>query len=86
MTKVAHENVIAIIKETGVRLDWEKLDHNESLTDQGMDSLDMINIVFAFQEKYDVEITDESIAAGEWLTIDKMVINLNKFLSKKQGI
>ena len=77
MTKVTREDVIAITKGTGVKLDWEKLDHKESLADQGADSLDMINIIFAFQEKYGVEVTDESISAGEWLTIDKMVSSLN---------
>jgi len=83
MTKVTHEDVIAIIKETDVKLDWEKLDPKESLADQGADSLDMISIVFAFQEKYAVEITDESISDGEWLTLDKIVINLNKPLEQK---
>jgi len=83
MTKVTYEDVVAIIKGTGVKLDWEKLDFKESLADQGADSLDMINIIFDFQGKYGVEITDESISAGEWLTIDKMVINLNKALQQK---
>jgi len=83
MLKVTHEDVIAIIKGIGARLDWDKLDPKESLTDQGADSLDMINIIFAYQEKYDIEITDESISNGEWLTIDKTVSNLNKFLEQK---
>ena len=83
MTKVTHEDVIAIIKGTGVKLDWEKLEFKESFADQGADSLDMINIIFAFQEKYGIEITDESISDGEWLTLDKMVINLNKALQQK---
>lgn len=78
MSKVTHEDVIAIIKGTSVKLDWEKLDPKESLADQGADSLDMIDIIFAFQEKYSIEITDESIANGEWLSIDKMIMNLNK--------
>ncbi len=84
MTKVTHEDVIAIIRGTDVRLDWEKLDHKESLIDQGADSLDMISIIFAFQENFGVEITDESISAGEWLTIDKMVTNLDRVLLRKQ--
>lgn len=83
MSKVTHEDVIAIIKGTGVRLDWEKLDPKESLADQGADSLDMINIIFAIQEKYGIEITDESISDGEWLSIEKMVMNLNKSLQQK---
>jgi len=84
MTKVTHEEVIAIIKGTDVRLDWEKIDHKGSLIDQGADSLDMISIIFAFQEKYGVKITDESISAGDWLTIDKMAINLDRVLLEKR--
>lgn len=83
MTKVTHEDVIAIIKGTGAQVDWEKLDPKESLAEQGADSLDMISIIFAIQEKYGVEITDESISEGEWLTIDKTAINLNKALQQK---
>jgi len=83
MAKVTNEDVIAIIKGTSVKLDWEKLDPKESLVDQGADSLDMIDIIFAFQEKYSIEITDESISNGEWLSIDKMIMNLNKSLEQK---
>lgn len=83
MTKITHEDVIAIIKGTGAQVDCEKLDPKESLADQGADSLDMIDIIFAFQEKYSIEITDESISDGEWLSIEKMVMNLNKSLQQK---
>jgi acyl carrier protein len=83
MAKVTHEDVVAIIKGAIVKLDWEKLNPKESLADQGADSLDMISIIFAFQEKYGIEITDESISDGEWLSIEKMVINLNKYLQQK---
>jgi acyl carrier protein len=83
MSKVTHEDVIAIIKETGMNVDWEKLDSKESLAEQGADSLDMISIIFAIQEKYDIEITDESISNGGWLSIDKMIMNLNKSLQQK---
>jgi len=83
MSPVTHEEVIGLIKKTEVKLDWKKLDPRESLSEQGADSLDMISIVFALQEKYGIEITDESISDGEWLTLDKMVVNLNKALVKK---
>jgi acyl carrier protein len=83
MGPVTHEEVIGLIKKTEVKLDWKKLDPRESLSEQGADSLDMISIVFALQEKYGIEITDESISDGEWLTLDKMVVNLNKALVKK---
>ena len=83
MTNVTHEDVIGIIKGTGIKVDWEKLDPKENLTDQGGDSLDMISIIFALQEKYSIEITDETISNGEWLSVTKIVMNLNKFLQEK---
>lgn len=83
MAKVTHGDVVAIIKGTGVKLDWEELNPKENLSDQGADSLDMISIIFAFQEKYSIEITDESISDGEWLSIEKMVMSLNKSLQQK---
>ncbi|MBC2694686.1 MAG: acyl carrier protein [Desulfobacteraceae bacterium] len=83
MSSVTHDEVVSVIKKTDVKLDWERIDLKENLTEQGADSLDMINIIFALQEKYGVEITDESISDGEWLSIDKMVSNLNRALQQK---
>ena len=83
MSSVKHDEIVRVIKKTDVKLDWEKINPKESLSEQGADSLDMINIIFAIQEKYGIEITDESISDGEWLTLDKMVINLNKPLEQK---
>ena len=71
-------------KKANVKLDWEKIEPEISLAEQGADSLDMISIIFAFQEKYNVEITDESISNGDWLSIDKMLISLNKALKKNR--
>ena len=83
MPKIAKEDVIDIIKHTEVKLDWKHLNTEDSLVEQGADSLDMISIIFAIQEKFGVQITDESIADGEWITVEKMVDNLNFFLSKR---
>jgi acyl carrier protein len=83
MTKATQEEVIGIIKETGLKVDWNTLDYKESLTDQGADSLDMISIIFALTEKYDIEITDDSIANGDWLSVSKIVMNLNTLLQEK---
>jgi acyl carrier protein len=83
MSSVTHDEIVRVIKKTDVKLDWEKINPKESLSEQGADSLDMINIIFAIQEKYGIEITDESISDGEWLSIEKMVMNLNKSLQQK---
>ena len=82
MRQVTKEDVMTIIKNADLNLDLDNIDPRESLTEQGADSLDMVSIVFAFQEEYGTEITDDSIANGEWLTINDMVSNLNNLLAQ----
>ena len=82
MRNVTKEDVMTIIKNSDLNLDLDNIDPQESLTEQGADSLDMVSIIFAFQEKYCIEITDDSIADGEWLTINDMVSNLNNLLAQ----
>lgn len=83
MGRITKDEIFSVIQKANVKLDWEKIEPEISLAEQGADSLDMISIIFAFQEKYNVEITDESISNGDWLSIDKMLISLNKALQKK---
>lgn len=83
MGRITKNEIFSVIQKANVKLDWEKIEPEISLAEQGADSLDMISIIFAFQEKYNVEITDESISNGDWLSIDKMLISLNKALQKK---
>ena len=82
MRQVTKDEVMTIIKGADLNLDLDKIDPLESLTEQGADSLDMVSIIFAFQEQYCIEITDDSIANGEWLTINDMISNLNRLLAQ----
>jgi len=84
MRIVTREDVVNIAQSVATEVDWKNIDYKENLSDQGVDSLDMINIIFAFQETYDVAISDESISQGKWLTIDGIMENLNKMLSCKE--
>lgn len=84
MGRITKDEIFSVIQKANVKLDWEKIEPEISLAEQGADSLDMISIIFAFQEKYNVEITDESISNGDWLSIDKMLISLNKALKKNR--
>jgi acyl carrier protein len=84
MGRITKNEIFSVIQKANVKLDWEKIEPEISLAEQGADSLDMISIIFAFQEKYNVEITDESISNGDWLSIDKMLISLNKALKKNR--
>jgi acyl carrier protein len=83
MQQVTRDDIADIVRQQKIRLDWDNFDFETNLTEQGADSLDMIGILFAIQEKYNIKISDESIANGLWLSVAKMVDQINATLQKK---
>jgi len=83
MQKVTHDDIAEIVRQQKIRLDWDNFDIKTNLTDLGADSLDIIGILFAIQEKYQIKIADESIAAGNWRSIAQMVDQINAILQAK---
>jgi len=63
-------------KTTGIEVD--KLDPNENLDDQGLDSLDIISTLFAVEEQYQVKIDEDDIAQGKLSTINAIVEFVNR--------
>jgi acyl carrier protein len=80
MDFVNRDDIIKIIKDSNIDIDIDNVKLNMSLTEQGADSLDMINILFGIEEMHDIKIPEESIEQGDWMSIDNMVANLNKLL------
>ena len=58
-------------------VDTSSLKMDIDFGDQGMDSLDLIQIIFAIQEAFDVEISDEEIGDKDWNSVQKIVMKLN---------
>ena len=83
MKQVTKEEIIQIIKTIlkDGDLYGKTLDESVGLDDQGIDSLDMMNIIFQIQDDYQVEISDESVGIGEWSSIDKIIHNLDRMLN-----
>lgn len=52
------EEVLEIINDIGLMVEVESLDPNTSLSEQGLDSLDIVNIYFNIEEKYDVKLPE----------------------------
>ena len=80
MKSITSEDVVKIAKRVVTDIDWHRIDLIEKLSVQGVDSLDMMNIIFAFQEEFVIAISDESISMGEWRSVERMVESLNKAL------
>lgn len=55
------EEIINLIKNANTMIDMDDLTADANLRDIGADSLDMMNILLAIQEKYAVEVPDKEI-------------------------
>lgn len=67
-----------ILKEFKVQ---EGLEEKTNLKEAGLDSLDIVNLLFAIEEKFGVKIPDEDLEEKELLVFG----NLVKFLNEKAG-
>ena len=83
MEHVRKEDIIRVLKGMNIDADVEALDPSVDLESQGVDSLDIMNVLFELEEAFSIKITDDSIDNGEWLTIDKIVKNINELVVQK---
>jgi acyl carrier protein len=72
------KNVKEVIEEAEVLGDVSEMKTNISLADQGIDSLDVVNIYLLLEEKFDVKIPDDDIMHVQ--TIDNIITYINKKL------
>lgn len=77
---VNSEAIINLIKEAGIQEKVIDLKDDVLLKEQGVDSLDMMNILLLIEEKYHISISDED--SETLLTIQDIVIYLNKKLNQ----
>jgi acyl carrier protein len=67
-----------ILKEFKVK---EPIEEKTNLKEAGLDSLDIVNLLFAIEEKFGVKIPDEDLEEKELLVFG----NLLNFLLQKAG-
>jgi len=76
--KATVENIKEIIVEADVLGDVEEMKSDVALSEQGIDSLDVVNVYLLIEEKFDVQIPDEDI--DQVKTIDNIVEYVNNKL------
>ena len=77
--QVTREDIIAAIQEAKVVDTPDSLRSDIKLTEQGIDSLGMFNVILALQEKYAIEIPDQDV--DRLHTIDELIAYLNTRLA-----
>lgn len=62
------EELIDIIAEEAL-IDKDKLDPAAKLEDIGLDSVDLVSVVFAIEEKYGIEIAEDAFSRTDTLGV-----------------
>ncbi len=73
--KATVENIKEIIVEAEVLGDVANMKSDVALSEQGIDSLDIVNVYLLLEEKFGVSIPDEDLSQVQ--TIDDIVKYLN---------
>lgn len=73
--KATIENVREVIAEAEVLGDVSDMKNDIALTEQGIDSLDVVNIYLLLEEKFGIKIPDEDL--GKVQTIDDIIEYIN---------
>lgn len=69
------ENIKEVIAEAEVLGDVSEMKNDVALSEQGIDSLDVVNVYLLLEEKFDIKIPDEDL--NEVATIDAIVEYIN---------
>lgn len=77
--KATIENVKEVIAEAEVLSDVSEMKNDIPLSEQGIDSLDVVNVYLLLEEKFDVKIPDEDLS--KVLTINAIVDYVNSKLA-----
>lgn len=72
---VTYEEMISIIVGAGVTVKIEKI-KSDTLLKKEIDSLEMMNVFLAIEEKYGIQISDEDV--DTLLTIDDIIAYLKR--------
>ncbi|MGE4457020.1 MAG: acyl carrier protein [Arcobacteraceae bacterium] len=77
--KATVENIKEVIAEADVLASIDGMVNDVPLREQGIDSLDVVNVYLLLEEKFDVKIPDEDLEQVQ--TIDAIVEYINNKLS-----
>jgi len=77
--KTTVENIKEVIVEADVLGDVDEMKSDVPLSEQGIDSLDIVNVYLLLEEKFEVSIPDEDLEQVK--TIDDIVTYINNKLA-----
>lgn len=73
MKKIDFNKVIMIINSNSEKVEINKEQINDNLSELGMDSLSFVRMVVALEEEFDCEIPDSKLLVTEMDTVEKIM-------------
>lgn len=76
---VTAKDIIELAKTAKLNpdVDFDQIDADKKLLEQGLDSLDFTKLMFLIEDNFEMEIPDEDYDAKSWDTINKIVEKIN---------
>ena len=86
MKTVRREDILGIMKNMGsISIVVDAIKPDENLDSQGVDSLDMMNLLFEIEDRFSIKIEVDALQNYALLTIDEIVEKINVLLSAKSS-
>lgn len=82
MKKATEQSILAIIDELDNPVKSEDVDPAVDLTDQGIDSLDFMSLLFQLDQQFQIDIPDDANLQVEWNTVERIVEKVNGLLAE----
>lgn len=77
MGQITVQDVLQIIRNLDLDIDADGIDPKADLTAQGVDSLDLANLLFGIEEQYSINFPDDLSEDGEPLTLERLIEHAN---------
>ena len=81
--KCDRNDILDIIRSINIELSVDELDPTLALGEQGVDSLDMMNIFFGIEERFGVNIDENALEEKDWDTVDAIAASVDVLVREK---
>ncbi len=78
---ISENDILDVLRDMEISgLEVDSLEKGKSLIEQGMDSLDLMDLYFRIEEKFDkkIEFDDDATQHAQWTTVTDITAGLNK--------
>jgi acyl carrier protein len=85
MSRIGPDDIRKVIQGLDLDVDPNKLEPGRALASQGIDSLDLANLLFGVEESLGVNLSDDFVGSAQGLSINDLVQYINEHLARNSN-